>query len=473
MKKILKRTLIALLSIVVVILVSLVLLSIESVKYNPVDKTFGTKMKKVAITNGRILDTKTGSLSGEKTILINHGHIIDILEAEIEVSEEYSIIDATDKVLMHGLADMHTHIFDRVELIQYLSYGVTHVRNMMGFPSHLDWRSEVENNLLSGSRLITAGPTLNGNQNTSPLHSNLETAEEAYEAVRKIKDDGYDFIKVYDGLSRDQLESIAKASIEHEITFSGHPVRGLSDEYILGTGYTTIEHVEELFQGMLDFKFDTLKALELVKRLKEADIPITITLSAYNHLYRTVLEKETFLKTIPTDEINPFLRTLGERSLDGWKNPTQSGYDWTLEKYAFMEYLVRLLDQEEVPILLGTDTGPNLTVPGWSVHKEMILMQNLGISNLKIIQSGTTEVVDILSHRSFTGTIEKGTIANILILDENPLDNLRSLSLPRGLFLEGIYYDQSTLLEMRAYAKQHFSPFLISVGQFLNYIFNK
>lgn len=473
MKKILKRTLVALLSILVVISVFLVLLSIESVKYNPIDKTFGSKMKNVAITNGRILDTKTGGLSSEKTVLINHGYITDIVETNTEISKEYSIIDASNKVLMHGLSDMHTHIFDRAELIQYLSYGVTHVRNMMGFPSHLDWRSEVENNLLSGSRLITAGPTLNGTQKTSPLHYNLQTAEEAYEAVGKIKEAGYDFIKVYDGLSKDQLEAIARASKEHDLTFSGHPIRALSNEYILETGYLTIEHVEELFQGMLDFKFDTLKAVELVKRLKESKTPITVTLSAYNHLYRTVLEKETFLKTLPVEQINPFLRTLGERSLNEWKNPTQSGYEWTMEKYAFMEYLVLLLDQEGVPILLGTDTGPNLTVPGWSIHEEIELMQGLGISNLKIIQSGTIQAVSILNHRSFTGTIQKGSVANILILDENPIDNMKTLILPRGLMLEGFYYNRSALLEMREYAKQHFNPFLISVGQFLNYIFNK
>tara|TARA_R110000868_G_scaffold304437_2_gene564972 strand:- start:1145 stop:2572 length:1428 start_codon:yes stop_codon:yes gene_type:complete len=472
MKRFLKIFSLTILSISVVITVFLVFLSIESTSYNSIDKTFGEKLTKVAVQNARIFDPETGILSNEKTVFINHGYISKISESDSEISNKYRIIDAKNKVLMHGLADMHTHIFDRAELIQYLSYGVTHVRNMMGFPTHLTWRSEVENNQLSGSRLITAGPTLNGTQNTSPLHHNMESSKEAYEIVGKIKNEGYDFIKVYDGLSQEQIEAISTSATENSITFSGHPIKGVSNQFILNSGYTTLEHVEELFQSMLDYELDSLRAQELVKELKEADIPVTITLSAYNHLYRTALEKEAFLETLPTEQISPFLRYLGARSLEGWINPTQSGYDWTMKKYAFMEYLVHLLDEEGVPILLGTDTGPNLTVPGWSVLEEIALMQDLGISNLKIIQSGTTEAVDILNHRSFTGTIKEGAMANILFLDQNPLEDMETLSLPNGLILEGVYYDQPTLLEMREYANTHFAPFLISVGQFINYIFN-
>lgn len=154
------------------------------------------------------------------------------------------------------------------------------------------------------------------------------------------------------------------------------------------------------------------------------------------------------------------------------ENPTQSGYDWTMKKYALMEHLVNLMDEEGVPILLGTDTRPNLTVSGWSLHKEIELMQDLGISNLKIIQSGTTEAVDILNHQSFSGTIKEGAMANILFVDQNPIENMETLSLPNGLMLEGVYYDRPTLLEMRGYAKNHFAPSIISVGQFINYIFN-
>ena len=426
MKRFLKIFSLTILSISVVITVFLVFLSIESTSYNSIDKTFGEKLTKVAVQNARIFDPETGILSNEKTVFINHGYISKISESDSEISIKYRIIDAKNKVLMHGLADMHTHIFDRAELIQYLSYGVTHVRNMMGFPTHLTWRSEVENNQLSGSRLITAGPTLNGTQNTSPLHHNMESSKEAYEIVGKIKNEGYDFIKVYDGLSQEQIEAISTSATENSITFSGHPIKGVSNQFILNSGYTTLEHVEELFQSMLDYELDSLRAQELVKELKEADIPVTITLSAYNHLYRTALEKEAFLETLPTEQISPFLRYLGARSLEGWINPTQSGYDWTMKKYAFMEYLVHLLDEEGVPILLGTDTGPNLTVPGWSVLEEIALMQDLGISNLKIIQSGTTEAVDILNHRSFTGTIKEGAMANILFLDQNPLYQLAS-----------------------------------------------
>lgn len=320
MKRFLKIFFLAILFISVVLTVFFIFLAIESMNYNSIDKTFGKKLNKVAIRNAIILDTETGVLSNEKTVFINHGYISKISESDSEISNEYRIIDAKNKVLMHGLADMHTHIFDRAELIQYLSYGVTHVRNMMGFPTHLTLRLEVENNQLSGSRLITAGPTINGTQrDTSPLHHNIESSNEAYEVVRKIKNEGYDFIKVYDGLSQEQLEAISRSAIENSITFSGHPIKGVSNQFILNSGYTTIEHVEELFQSMLDYELDSLKAQLLIDELKEADIPVTITLSPCNHLYRTALEKDTFFETLPIDQMNPFLRYLEARSLNEWK----------------------------------------------------------------------------------------------------------------------------------------------------------
>lgn len=472
MNRILKHGFLIILSLTIILTLFLVLLSLESANYNPIDKTFGKKLNKAAIINARILNTQTGELSNKKTIIINHGLITGIEDQSTSVPEDHFILDASDNVLVHGLADMHAHIFDRAELIQYLSYGVTHVRNMMGFPTHLAWKEEIENNRLTGSRLITASPTLNGTENTSPLHHNIESVQEVSEAIKKFNEQGYDFIKIYDSLTEEQLDAVSEYSSKHGISFSGHPVRNLSNQKIIEAGYSSIEHVEELFQSMLDFEFDTLKAHELVRELKKSEIPVTITLSAYNHLYKTVLEQDSFISTIPVNKISPFIRYLGNKELEGWKSPTQSGYDWTIKKYAFMEYLILLLDKEGVPLLLGTDTGPNLTVAGWSVHQEIGLLQELGISNLKILQSGTTNASDLLNHPSFSGNIELGSLANILILTKNPLEDMTVLKNPEALILEDEYYGKATLSEMREYAENSFSPFLISIGQFINYLFN-
>lgn len=471
MKKLLKKTTLYTFILLVTGLLLLIILTIESSFYNPIDKTFGRETERIALINGQILNTKTGEIVPNQVILINNGLITDIVSDSTLDLDNYSVLDVRGKTLMHGLADMHTHVFDRAELTQYLSYGVTHVRNMMGFSNHLIWRDEVDRGVLTGSYLLTSGPTLNGSNNAPPLHNRLKSVEDARKAVVETKEKGYDFVKVYDGLSEEQLRTISETSADLVIPFAGHPVHNVKNKVVLDAGYQSIEHVEELFQGMMDFEFDSALAMHLVDELKAHETPVTITLSAYNHLYRTVLEKEDFLQTIPVDQITPFTRYLGQKSLEGWKTPTPSGYDWTLKKYGFMEYLVRLLDEKEVPLLLGTDTGPNLTVAGWSYHKEMELLQNLGIDELKIIQSGTSEAAKILGHPAFSGNIKEGTIANILILEENPLSDLHTLSLPEGIILDKMYYDKPTLVEMRIYSKEHFNPFLISVGEFLSFIF--
>ncbi|WP_420386264.1 amidohydrolase family protein [Roseivirga sp.] len=457
--------------LLIILVVSLVLYF--TARYDSIDQTFGNHYSQALLKNAHVIDLENDTIYSNQYLSIEHGLITEISSFPPPDIDTTEAIDMEGQYLIHGLADMHTHVFDPADLMLNLSYGVTHVRNMMGFSYHLDWRQQVEDHKISGSYMTTASHTFNGPGDAPPLHIKVDGEEEVKAAIDEAIADGYDFIKVYDNLRKETFLALAEYTRSKGIGFAGHPSYYIKNESLFTAGFQSIEHVEELFQAMLNYEFDSLAAQELVRELKEREIPVTITMSAYNHLYRTMTEGESFLNTIPMEQITPAIQFLGKKSLEEWKAPQQSSYDWTMKKYAFMEYLVELLDQEDVPLLLGTDTGPNLTVHGWSVHREIELLQGMGMSNKKILKSATVNAAPILNKGNFSGSIRAGAYANFLVVDQNPLTNPETMEMPMEIYLGSTHYSRGDLLNMRQYAIDNFYPWYFSAGQLINSVLFK
>ncbi len=469
-KKILRLFLIGIGSILLVLIVFLTSVIIYSRGYSPDLEQFGTQSKELYFINANVVDIVNNEVFENQTVEIRDGIIYSISDDIPNIPENIPVIDLKGIYLMHSLADMHTHVFDRSDLMLNLSYGVTFVRNMMGNPHHLTWRDEVNSGLLTGSIMQTASPTMNGVNGAGPMHVKIESIEHAENAVLTYIDQGYDFLKLYDGIDSTSLYRIIEIADSLNVEYAGHPPRSISNESIYALNYSSLEHVEELFQGMLKFKYDSLKADSIIYNLKSNDIPICITLSAYNHIYETVKDGHGFLNTLPIEEVNPVLRFIGTKSLSGWVETSQRTYDWTLKKYAFMEELVRKLYENDSPTLLGTDTGPNLTVHGWSIHREMKLLSDIGISNQDILLSGTYNAAKLIDDASFPGIIAPDLNANFIVSNENPLKNLESLKKPEYIYFESILFDRDEIEQLHAFAVDNFSPWYVTFGMLIDQV---
>ncbi|PCJ98061.1 MAG: hypothetical protein COA50_03810 [Flavobacteriaceae bacterium] len=473
--KILRKIAVVLGYLLSVILVTLVCAMLFSRKdYGNPETPIGEQMSKMAFSNVNLISMEEGQeeVARHVSVLIDNGTISQIIPDSITIPSAYNTIDAEGKYLMPGLIDMHTHIFDRSDLAIYLAHGVTTVRNMMGLPMHLRWRQQLAANEYPGARLITASPTINSGGNGGPFHKNVANATEAIAAVKAYAEKGYDLIKIYDGLNEEQFLAIMEEAKRNNVYVAGHPPHQIDLDVLLQSDIRSFEHVEEIVQGMMAYKLDTVLGRSIAKKLKSHDSRVTITLAPFHNIYKATTEGEAFLENIPKENINPFIRFIGEKQMAEWVDSNAGTFKWHVEKYQCMLDLLRILQEEQVALLLGTDTGPSLTIPGLSLHKEIELLYKNGIPAYDILKSGTVNAAKALGKEKEFGTLAIGKKAELVLVSQNPLTNLASLKNPVGVMSNGLWYDQARIEELRTLGKDKSNIFL-TVGRFLNHMVSK
>lgn len=462
------------LGLVVLLIITLVTATLFSKKdYGTPSTRIGDGIEKLALTNVNIVSMVDGdSVLTGKTVLIEGGKINDIIEDTLGIPDSYKVVDLKGKYIAPGLIDMHTHIFDRSDLPMYLGYGVTTVRNMMGFPMHLRWRKQVKANEYPGPELITAAPTINSGGNGSPFHKNIVEVQEGIDAVREYKELGYDFIKIYGGLNEEQLAGIMDEAAKNNLFVAGHPPKDIALEDLLKYDIKSYEHVEEMVQSLMDYELDTVLGRDIAKELKRGGATMTLTLSPFHNIYKATLEGDDFLNTISKEKINPFVRLIGKKQLSEWVDTNEDAYNWNKEKYECMESLARILYEEDVELLLGTDTGPGLTIPGITLHDEMKLLKNVGMPHLDILRSGTINAARALGRIDELGSIEKGKLANMIILERNPLEDLETLKNPYLILNNGMIYNGESISDLRNLGSEK-SNLLMTIGRFMDHLYQK
>lgn len=470
-KKLLKFLVITLCTLLL-FLIAIVLIS--SKDYGNPQSVIGQENNALALTHVNIISMDQGRevLEKHKTLLIDKGIITGIIPDSVSIPSGYSIKNLNGKFVMPGLIDMHTHIFDRSDMAMYLGYGVTSVRNMMGFPMHLRWREQINDGLYPGATLITASPTINSGANTGPFHKNINTPQEGIKAVSAYKDKGYDFIKIYDGLNLQQFKSIMQEANHLDMDVAGHPPHAIDLDVLLQYPITSFEHIEEVIQGMMDYELDTVMGRTIAKKIKQNGAKVTVTLSPFHHIYKTTVEGEAFMNSIPKIPINPFIEFFGKKQLSQWIDSNEGTYKWHVDKYRCMQDLVRIFNEEEVILLLGTDTGPNLTAPGLTLHEEIALLQENGLRPHGIIRSGTIEAAKALGMENEIGSISKGKKSQLLILNDNPLLRLDTMRNPYGIVNNTQWYSKKDIDDLRQLGSDK-SGILMTLGRFLDHLLKK
>ena len=474
--RIVLKTLLGIIAAIILFLVSSMLIS----KYDFGDPSeeIGERVSKLAFTHVNIVNVEAdsteapGALIKNAKILLEEGKIVQILPDSVEIPKGYREIDAKGGFALPGLMDMHTHIFDRSDLAMYLGHGVTTVRNMMGFPMHLRWRQQMELGRYPGSRLITASPTINSGSDTGPFHKNIDTPEEAVEAITDYKEKGYDFIKIYDGLNYNQFIAVMQTANANDLYVAGHPPHGIGIDTLLSFNLNSFEHIEEIVQGPLEYELSVPKGRKIAQKFKAANARLTITMSPFHNIYRTTVEGDDFLNSLPKEKINPFIEFIGQKQMQQWVNCNKGTYDWNVGKHKCMSLLTQVFHEEDVNLLLGTDTGPSLTVPGLTLLDEIIILKDLDIPVLDIIKSGTIEAAKALQMDDEIGSIAIGKQAEMVIVKDNPLTDMNTLYNPVSIVKGETLYLESDIEELKGLGRQKSNVYL-TLGRFLNHLISK
>jgi imidazolonepropionase-like amidohydrolase len=400
-------------------------------------------------------------------------------------------LDATGKFLIPGLVDMHVHLTGASEptgsrefiLPLFLANGLTTVRDMGGDLDSLKaLRHEIDEGKLQAPRIFFAGPYLDGNPPFFQPSLVVTNSADAVQDVHSLMSRGADFIKVQSGLSRQAYFEIADICRREHITFVGHVPDRVKAGEASDAGQKSIEHLTGVLRacsndqpGLIrkQFAAAATKATSAKSRIRQLAWQIEL-LQSYSDRQATVLT-EKFLRNrtwqvptlillrndaFPTPESDPShdprRKYVPVHVLEKWEKGSQDrDKGATREEYSLRGRLMQAslqivgkMQRAGVPILSGTDTTAPFVFPGSSLHEELALLVQAGLTPMQALQAATKLPGEFLGRQQTQGTIEKGKIADLVLLDANPLDDIHNTERISAVILRGKLLDRIQLDEL-------------------------
>jgi hypothetical protein len=403
------------------------------------------------LNNVNIVDVENKTIHLAKSLVIENGKISSIHDEALQItSSDITMIDGNGGYITPGLIDMHVHFYEKAAYIFTLSHGVTHVRIMNGVPKQLEWRDNIEKGLQIGSTSTVSSPIVSGYKDAN-LHHGVETALEAQSAVREYKRQGYDLIKAYGNLNENALSAIIKEGIKLDIPIAKHGPHASGNMSIDQlTGFQSFEHVEDIFQGPLNHQFSREHLPKILQDIKATNVPVTPTLNIYYQLTKLSQEKHAYLATTSkeyTSDIIALEATYNQ--VERWLSASNSMADYNQKTLTFLKYITKRLHENEVPLLVGSDSGVLLSPHGIATHNEMRLLQESGIGAYNVLAAATINPAKALNLQNKMGMIAENYNADFIYSSLNPIVDLSVLQEPDAVIKNGRWYSKDTLKTMR------------------------
>lgn len=402
----------------------------------------------------------------DATVTIVEGRIRDLgLSSEVRIPSGAHVFDGTGKYLIPGLWDMHTHLSKAraSALGLFVANGVTGVRDMGGDHQELlGWRAAVNAGDLIGPSIVMAGPYLESTENVermrdTPIDEMVEpvertrvpvlTPDDAARIVDSLAAIGVDFLKIRTYSSIETYRAIAVAASNAGLGLAGH-VFFLPIEEVIGSGQRGIEHY---FYPPLD-ELDETERRKLFRRLAQNGVGVVPTLlnfpfSAFvpDSVVEVVLEDSDGIVERRRRYLSHYLVTdWREQALE--RDPEireilEAVYASTLRD-------LRTMREERVLIMPGTDVAILMIFPGWSLHDELLLfVHELGMTPMEAIESATRVPAEFLGLSDSMGTVEPGKVADLVVIQSNPLADITSTRhieavVRRGKLLDRVAIDE-------------------------------
>lgn len=453
LKRILKVILIFISLVLLTILVILIL-DARGTRYLKVKNNTLANKTEYLITNANIIPMNRDTVLTDHMVYIKDGLIQNV--AKHIDAEAVEVFDAEHKYLMPGLIDMHVHVWDRYELGLYLSSGVTAVRNLWGMPMHLRLKADERDNAIISPIFFTTGPKLTGPEFIGDDNLNLTSPEEAKTKVISYKERGYDFIKTYYGLTKDLFDAVIEQAEVSEVEIVAHPSQKVPYTYHFNPQIKSIEHVEDIVQQPLNYTLDTLKLNEVITNFSKSNqSSFCPTLIVYYNIFE-MLNDDHILNSEQLQFINPLIKMVdSEAQFDRWystKQQNPSIVKAISDQHEFHLKIIKKLHDSGVSLICGTDSGIGVTVPGTSLHQELAFYKEAGLSNYEVLKTATVNASKTHSVMNDLGSIEANKIANLLVLDQNPLADVSALKNLSAVFVKGRKLDRGTLNSYKDHA---------------------
>jgi len=403
-----------------------------------------TSVPPLVIQNVTVIDCTGAKPQPAMTVVIRNGRIAELGEAaRVKLPIGARIIDGAGKFLIPGLWDMHGHLTDAGEgaLTQLIENGVTGVRDMGGDLALVQrWRREIERGTRIGPHIVAAGPMLDG-PTKSQWHVVANNEAEARAFVRSIKQRGADFLKIHTNLSRPAFYAALDEAKKLGMPVAVHLPQALSTADASDAGVSSLEHVEMLVQSALRDQDSATKKLGVTERFNTALDALSGDGAAA--LWARLVKNNTYY--VPT-------MVAYERGFVLWYNKPQAMMIRRPIHWKQMD-IVGAMHKAGVKVMTGSDFSDWALIPGVDLHNELTLLAETGFSPMEALQAATTLPAQYLGRTADFGTVEVGKIADLVLLDADPMEDISQTRKIRAVILGGKYLDvvrmRNTLLQQR------------------------
>jgi Amidohydrolase family len=439
---------------------ALVALTVACARFAPSDISAPVTV----FTHVTVIDVVGGSAIPNQTVVVKGNRIAEIRASQNDpVQSAATVVDASGTYMIPGLWDMHVHAFTAPEstltvgaravnlyLPQFLSWGVTGIRDMGGWiDTVMTVRRRVRSHEIPGPRIVAAGALIGGRNPWAPPSPHawvVTNADSAARTVDSLRRAGADFIKVHDFLTREVYFAVAAAARRVKLPLVGHLRPSVTLAEAIDMGQVGIEHLPielvvacarggraeanafydqwinggwtAFIRGTVDMwdGRDRGACVAVLARMKQSGVRVTPT-----SVLR--IQDSTFVAELPMTQLSSSARTVCSQNVNDWGSVADS---LRQTYYRVVADIERTIHEAGIPVLAGTDGPGGCLTAGWSLHKELENLVSSGFTPLEALRAATVEPARFLAVADSIGAIRSGMVADLVLLDANPLDDIRN-----------------------------------------------
>lgn len=423
----------------------------------------------VAFVGPDVLPMDGERILRDQTVIVEDGRIVTVgARSTVRVPDDALEIPAAGRFLMPGVSEMHGHYpqpgtdFTRDVLFLYVANGVTVVRGMQGGPQHVPLRESIEAREILGPRLWVSAPAMAG------MGGNAVTDPAAAESlVREAHAAGVDHLKVHEGLTIPVYDSIATTAGELGLPFSGHVSNLVGLEHALAMGQSTVDHLDNVIEatiadreavasadlfglGALVQEVDESRIDEVVALFREHAAGVVPTMELWEILFGGYSVQEV-------EGRRPEIRYMPPEMVENWRRQvaeshSQASQDMDAVRTVLdmRRRVLKALHDGGVTVLLGTDSPQIYSVPGFSIHHEMRIMVEAGMTPWEVLEAGTRKVAEYYDALGEFGMVAPGHRADLVLLNANPLEDVGNFADRAGVMVNGQWLSEDEIQERLA-----------------------
>ncbi len=434
------------------------------------------------ITRVNIVDVANDSIITNQSIIIKDNRIVQIIHSDSIINDSnYTVIDGNNKYAMAGLWDMHSHLAIQVApqtvMPLHIANGITNIRDMQGVvrinKERKLWREQIESGELLGPRIIGFADEIVGDNYDE---------RDVIKVVNRSAKDQRTFIKIYSNILSERYFKLAKEAKKQGVDFAGHYPDALNPVDASNAGQRSFEHAHLFIDYShpaserqreynrvvnLDQEPDETLKVPVEERLANFDydrfyelVDVMVKNNTYfcpTHItkqYEASVNNDAFLNDEKLKYIPYLISNIWNDDVKGMKEreqkPISDFYNKGLE-------LTGLAHKRGVKILAGTDSYDPYSFPGFSLHKELEELVKSGLSPAEALATATINPSEYFSVSNDYGSLEKGKVADIILLQKNPLINIKNSTTIESVFFNGSIYNREELNEFLNYVAQNVS----------------